>query len=484
MGRRKIEIEPLADDRNRSVTFVKRKAGLFKKAYELSVLCDVDLAVIVVGSNNKIYEFSTVDTHELMKCYRNAHLHESKLLENYGNYKKRSHLKTWPYPAVNDDSIQDGADDDSEEDSEESTPKRFKKEPNTSNVSNTSNTSIYSQQSSVTSRFAHLAAAQKQQNMLDQDSSLHRPILRVQIPTDNKSDENLARTVTDLDGLDDNKSATQSLHQNAIAYSLRKFKSPDVKKPPLPLATTHKSQTLSPLSATHPAPINNNAAQYYSLPPPSPSGNFSQSILPTPVFNQVFNQLFMNPISGVGNGLIPLSAGGLNGQTTAPPLVASNAGNPGNVSTAFPLSIPRPSTSEAAAGNVSANSSGLDIEIPKFKAPFHQQLANGEQTPISGLPSRYMNDIFPSPSNFYPSQEWPTGMTPYSSSMSHYFVGMVPGTSGGTPLQAYSSNNRNPHQPASKPGLVAAPSLVVPAGKGGRKPSQGLTDGMSLSFKR
>ena len=31
MGRRKIEIEPLTDDRNRTVTFVKRKAGLFKK---------------------------------------------------------------------------------------------------------------------------------------------------------------------------------------------------------------------------------------------------------------------------------------------------------------------------------------------------------------------------------------------------------------------------------------------------------------------
>lgn len=481
MGRRKIEIEPLTDDRNRSVTFVKRKAGLFKKAYELSVLCDVDLAVIVVGSNNKVYEFSTVDTNELLKCYRTAPVHESKLLENYGNYKKRSHLKTRSYSAVNDDLAQDGVDnEDSEDESEESTPKRIKKEPNTSNVSNTSNTSIYSQQSSVTSRFAQLAA-QKQQNLLDQDSSLHRPVLRVQIPSDNKSDENLARTVTDIEGLDDNKSVGQSLHQNAIAYSLRKFKSPDVRKPPLPLPTTHKSQTLSPLSATHPLPINANAAQYYSLPPPSPSGNFSQSILPTPVFNQVFNQLFMNPMGGVGNTLMPLSAGGLNGQTSAPPLVASSNGNASNINTSFPLSAPRPQTSDTTAANVSANSSGLDIEIPKFKAPFHQQLANGEQTPMSGLPSRYMNDIFPSPSNFYPSQEWPTGTTPYSSSMSHYFVGMVPSASAATPLQAYSSTTRNPHQPTSKPGLVAMPSLVAPAGKSGRKPSLSLADGIGLS---
>ncbi|KDQ58841.1 hypothetical protein JAAARDRAFT_645626 [Jaapia argillacea MUCL 33604] len=49
MGRRKIEIKPITQERNRSVTFLKRKNGLLKKAYELGVLCSIDIAVIIFG---------------------------------------------------------------------------------------------------------------------------------------------------------------------------------------------------------------------------------------------------------------------------------------------------------------------------------------------------------------------------------------------------------------------------------------------------
>ncbi|CAK7197386.1 resistance to lethality of mkk1p386 overexpression [Sporothrix eucalyptigena] len=69
MGRRKIEIKAIKDDRNRSVTFLKRKGGLFKKAHELSVLCSVDVAVIIFGSNKKLYEYSSNDMHELIRRY-------------------------------------------------------------------------------------------------------------------------------------------------------------------------------------------------------------------------------------------------------------------------------------------------------------------------------------------------------------------------------------------------------------------------------
>ncbi|CAK7269534.1 resistance to lethality of mkk1p386 overexpression [Sporothrix epigloea] len=69
MGRRKIEIKAIKDDRNRSVTFLKRKGGLFKKAHELSVLCSVDVAVIIFGGNKKLYEYSSHDMRELIGRY-------------------------------------------------------------------------------------------------------------------------------------------------------------------------------------------------------------------------------------------------------------------------------------------------------------------------------------------------------------------------------------------------------------------------------
>ncbi|KAF2869421.1 hypothetical protein BDV95DRAFT_498231 [Massariosphaeria phaeospora] len=79
MGRRKIEIKAIKDDRNRSVTFLKRKGGLFKKAHELSVLCQVDVAVIIFGHNKKLYEFSSGDINETIgryQYYGGAHEHK------------------------------------------------------------------------------------------------------------------------------------------------------------------------------------------------------------------------------------------------------------------------------------------------------------------------------------------------------------------------------------------------------------------------
>jgi len=70
MGRRKIEIKAIKDDRNRSVTFLKRKGGLFKKAHELSVLCSVDVAVFVFGNNKKLYEYSSADMRDLIARYQ------------------------------------------------------------------------------------------------------------------------------------------------------------------------------------------------------------------------------------------------------------------------------------------------------------------------------------------------------------------------------------------------------------------------------
>lgn len=69
MGRKKIKIQPIAGDRNRSATFLKRKAGLFKKAYELAVLTDSEIAVIVFGRNGKLSEFCSGDIDQFLLRY-------------------------------------------------------------------------------------------------------------------------------------------------------------------------------------------------------------------------------------------------------------------------------------------------------------------------------------------------------------------------------------------------------------------------------
>ncbi|THV00728.1 SRF-like protein [Dendrothele bispora CBS 962.96] len=70
MGRRKIEIQPITHERNRSVTFLKRKNGLFKKAYELAVLCSIDVAVIIFeekpGHHVKLYEYCSSDVNDIV----------------------------------------------------------------------------------------------------------------------------------------------------------------------------------------------------------------------------------------------------------------------------------------------------------------------------------------------------------------------------------------------------------------------------------
>lgn len=65
MGRGKIEIKKIENINSRQVTFSKRRAGLLKKAKELSVLCDAEVAVIIFSSTGKLYEFSSSRLHLL-----------------------------------------------------------------------------------------------------------------------------------------------------------------------------------------------------------------------------------------------------------------------------------------------------------------------------------------------------------------------------------------------------------------------------------
>ncbi|KAK6163005.1 hypothetical protein DH2020_002846 [Rehmannia glutinosa] len=69
MGRGKIEIEKIENKNARQVTFSKRRAGLFKKAHELAVLCEADVAVIIFSCTGKMFEFSSTDMKTILERY-------------------------------------------------------------------------------------------------------------------------------------------------------------------------------------------------------------------------------------------------------------------------------------------------------------------------------------------------------------------------------------------------------------------------------
>nr|KYP73651.1 Agamous-like MADS-box protein AGL15 [Cajanus cajan] len=69
MGRGKIEIKKIENLNSRQVTFSKRRNGLLKKAKELSVLCDAEVAVIIFSSTGKLYEFSNTSMEHILSRY-------------------------------------------------------------------------------------------------------------------------------------------------------------------------------------------------------------------------------------------------------------------------------------------------------------------------------------------------------------------------------------------------------------------------------
>jgi hypothetical protein len=59
MAGEKIKIKKIDNVTARQVTFSKRRRGLLKKAEELSVLCDAEVALTVFSATGKLFEFSS-----------------------------------------------------------------------------------------------------------------------------------------------------------------------------------------------------------------------------------------------------------------------------------------------------------------------------------------------------------------------------------------------------------------------------------------
>ncbi|XVF79943.1 hypothetical protein PTKIN_Ptkin15bG0030800 [Pterospermum kingtungense] len=70
MGRGRVELKRIENKINRQVTFSKRRNGLLKKAYELSVLCDAEVALIIFSSRGKLYEFGSSGMSKTLERYQ------------------------------------------------------------------------------------------------------------------------------------------------------------------------------------------------------------------------------------------------------------------------------------------------------------------------------------------------------------------------------------------------------------------------------
>ncbi|XP_042510103.1 MADS-box transcription factor 23-like [Macadamia integrifolia] len=90
MGRGRVEMKKIENTTSRQVTFAKRRAGLLKKARELSVLCDSEIALIIFSSTGKLFEFSSSCMKQTLLKYTKCMERSEASLVQYEQEKKQS----------------------------------------------------------------------------------------------------------------------------------------------------------------------------------------------------------------------------------------------------------------------------------------------------------------------------------------------------------------------------------------------------------
>ncbi|KAB2631816.1 MADS-box protein [Pyrus ussuriensis x Pyrus communis] len=96
MGRGRVELKRIENKINRQVTFSKRRNGLLKKAYELSVLCDAEVGLIVFSTRGKLYEFASAGMSKTLERYQRCSFtpHENSIeRETQSWYQEVTKLK-------------------------------------------------------------------------------------------------------------------------------------------------------------------------------------------------------------------------------------------------------------------------------------------------------------------------------------------------------------------------------------------------------
>ncbi|URD86370.1 hypothetical protein MUK42_27163 [Musa troglodytarum] len=99
MGRGRVELRRIENKINRQVTFSKRRSGLLKKAYELSILCDAEVALIIFSSRGRLFEFcSSSSLLKTIEKYRRCSYNASEAMvssnETQNTYQEYLKMKT------------------------------------------------------------------------------------------------------------------------------------------------------------------------------------------------------------------------------------------------------------------------------------------------------------------------------------------------------------------------------------------------------
>lgn len=128
MGRNKIKIEPITNERNRQATFTKRKGGLFKKAMELSILCTCKVALLVITAQGRLYEYGSHGAESVLQDYTKFRSSGAPLLQSVTNssYSKFEKGEDLGLKRGLEESI-DASIEDSSEIEDEPRPKRQRK---------------------------------------------------------------------------------------------------------------------------------------------------------------------------------------------------------------------------------------------------------------------------------------------------------------------------------------------------------------------
>ncbi|KAL6997405.1 hypothetical protein U1Q18_007531 [Sarracenia purpurea var. burkii] len=81
MAREKIKIKKIDNITARQVTFSKRRRGLFKKAEELAVLCDAEVALIIFSATGKLFEYGSSSMKDILGKY-SLHTNQREIEEH------------------------------------------------------------------------------------------------------------------------------------------------------------------------------------------------------------------------------------------------------------------------------------------------------------------------------------------------------------------------------------------------------------------